>query len=86
MGEILLVESTEAKFDIRNLLVWLNKATIKTASDPNVEIENTKSYLSRYTVDFTRLHAFLQTEDSFRLQNLTSFFSKGNETHTMRIP
>lgn len=35
MGEILLVESTEAKFDIRNLLVWLNKATIKTSSDPN---------------------------------------------------
>lgn len=25
MGDILLVESTEAKFDIRNLLVWLNK-------------------------------------------------------------
>lgn len=25
MGEVLLVESTEAKFDIRNLLVWLNK-------------------------------------------------------------
>ncbi len=38
MGEILLVESTEAKFDIRNLLVWLNKATIKTSSDPNAEI------------------------------------------------
>ncbi len=38
MGEILLVESTEAKFDIRNLLVWLNKATIKTCTDPNQEI------------------------------------------------
>jgi hypothetical protein len=25
MGEVLLAESTEAKFDIRNLLVWLNK-------------------------------------------------------------
>ncbi len=31
MGEVLLVESTEAKFDIRNLLVWLNKATIKSS-------------------------------------------------------
>ena len=25
LGEMLLVESTEAKFNIRNLLVWLNK-------------------------------------------------------------
>jgi hypothetical protein len=33
MGEILLVESTEAKFDIRNLLVWLNKATIKASGE-----------------------------------------------------
>jgi hypothetical protein len=31
MSEVLLMESTEAKFDIRNLLVWLNKATIKSA-------------------------------------------------------
>jgi hypothetical protein len=61
MGEILLVESTEAKFDIRNLLVWLNKASMKTANDLSVETENSKSHLSRYTVDFTRLHAFLQS-------------------------
>ena len=33
MGEVLLAESTEAKFDIRNLLVWLNKATIKSAGE-----------------------------------------------------
>lgn len=24
-GEILLIEATQAKFDIRNLLIWLNK-------------------------------------------------------------
>jgi hypothetical protein len=33
MGEALLVESTEAKFDIRNLLVWLNKSTIKSGGE-----------------------------------------------------
>jgi hypothetical protein len=33
MGEVLLVESTEAKFDVRNLLVWLNKSTIKSAGE-----------------------------------------------------
>ena len=38
MGEVLLVESTEAKFDIRNLLVWLNKATIKSGGENEAEI------------------------------------------------
>lgn len=36
MGEILLVESTEAKFDIRNLLVWLNKGTTHSLSHHQV--------------------------------------------------
>ena len=40
MSEILLVESTETKFDIRNLLVWLNKC-------------NFFNYHSRHQ-DFTR--------------------------------
>ena len=62
MGESLLVESTQAKFDIRNLLVWLNKATIKSNPEAEVEIENSKSYLNKYTVDFNRLHAFIAEE------------------------
>lgn len=38
MGEVLLIESTEAKFDIRNLLVWLNKATIKSSAETEAQI------------------------------------------------
>ena len=41
MGEVLLVESTEAKFDIRNLLVWLNKCSnpsIQPPSNPQAKI------------------------------------------------
>lgn len=32
------MESTEAKFDIRNLLVWLNKSTIKSVGENEGEI------------------------------------------------
>lgn len=67
MGEALLVESTEAKFDIRNLLVWLNKSTIKSAGENETEIENSKSYLNKYSVDFSRLHGFLKEEKKFKL-------------------
>ena len=35
MGEVLLVESTEAKFDIRNLLVWLNKCSNPSIQPPS---------------------------------------------------
>ena len=66
--------------------MWLNKATIKTSSDPNNEIENTKSHLSRYTVDFTRLHRFIETEERFKLQNLLAFFTKGQEMFEMNVP
>lgn len=85
MGEVLLVESTEAKFDIRNLLVWLNKATIKSAGENETEIENSKSYLNKYTVDFARLHGFLNQENKFKLQNLLMFFSKTHESHKLQI-
>lgn len=61
------------------MLVWLNKSTIKSAGENETEIENSKSYLNKYTVDFTRLHGFLSEERKFKLQNLLAHFKKPNE-------
>lgn len=43
MGEVLLVESTEAKFDIRNLLVWLNKCKMHLIQPPSNHRVKTRS-------------------------------------------
>lgn len=43
MGEVLLVESTEAKFDIRNLLVWLNKCKMHLIQPPSNHRAKTRS-------------------------------------------
>jgi hypothetical protein len=61
------------------------EATIKSAGENEVEIENTKSYLNKYTVDFNRLYNFLAEEKRFKLANLLSFFTKSNETHPLRL-
>ena len=83
---MLLVESTETKFNIKNLLIWLNKASIKSCPENENEIENSKSYLNKYTVDYNRLHSFLSSEDSFRLNNLVLFFRKTEDKEVMKIP
>ena len=67
------------------MLVWLNKSTIKSGGENEGEIENSKSYLNKYTVDFARLHAFLNEERKFKLQNLLAFFNKTNDSHPIHI-
>ena len=42
LGEMLLVESTEAKFNIRNLLVWLNKGKFYVTQPPSNPRRRTK--------------------------------------------
>lgn len=63
-----------------------NLATIKSAGENEVEIENTKSYLNKYTVDFNRLYAFLNEERKFKLNNLLAYFSKNpNDSTSLRL-
>lgn len=62
-----------------------NAATIKSSGENEAEIENTKSYLNKYTVDFNRLHNFLAEEKKFKLQNLLNFFAKNSDSHPLNI-
>lgn len=54
--------------------------------DNEAEIENSKSFLNKYTVDYTRLYKFLSNEDTFRLQSLLRFFRKTEDKEIMVIP
>lgn len=47
---------------------------IKTTQENEIEIENNKSYLTKYSVDIDRLYNMLSDDDSFHLKKLLSFF------------
>ena len=60
-------------------------ATIKAAQENETEIENSKSFLNKYTVDYNRLYKFLSNEDNFKLQNLLAFFRKTEDSQPMLL-
>ena len=60
-------------------------ATIKTAQENEVEIQNSQSFLNKYTVDFTRLHNYLKDEQKFKLENLSIFFTKTDAERGLNI-
>jgi len=88
LTEKLLLASSETKINIRNLLVWLNKSNfffnkkiniffidvIKTTHENDIEIENHKCYLNKYSIDVERLYKMLADDNLFHMKNLLSFF------------
>ena len=50
------------------------KDVIKTAQESDIEIENQKSYLNKYTIDVERLYNMLSDDSIFNMKNLLSFF------------
>eukprot|EP01017_Pseudomicrothorax_dubius_P026404 TRINITY_DN2944_c0_g1_i13.p1 TRINITY_DN2944_c0_g1~~TRINITY_DN2944_c0_g1_i13.p1 ORF type:complete len:694 (-),score=168.92 TRINITY_DN2944_c0_g1_i13:165-2246(-) len=74
-SEEALILITEAKADIRNFIIWLNKCVSKSTAEAEMEIEGTKNPLSKIPVDVGRLHDFLRDEDRFYFRYLQSCFS-----------
>ena len=54
--------------------MYLFLDVIKTTQENEIEIENNKSYLTKYSVDVDRLYNMLSDDDSFHLKKLLSFF------------
>jgi hypothetical protein len=68
-----LNDVTEAKINVRNLIVWMNKCVLKNMEN-ETEIENSKSYLNKFSFDLDRLYHLLEDDNLFYMKHLFEYF------------